>query len=135
FLRPVWARYLFAAILGTGAALFATALTGVSAWLIVKAAEQPPILLLMTAIAGVRFFGIGRAVLRYSERLVSHSAVFTATNHLRVRLWGALSVRAVRDRAALTGGRALERLVRDAEVVRDLSVRVVQPAAVALLTS
>lgn len=134
FLRPVAPRFVGAAVLGTLAALFAVALTAVSAWLIVRAAEHPPIMYLMVAIVGVRFFGIGRAVLRYTERLVTHSAVFESVTELRMRLWRGLSTRGILDRAAVDGGRALDRLVRDADQVRDLSVRVVQPVAVSVLT-
>lgn len=135
FLQPVAPRFLLASILGTLAALFAVALTAVSAWLIVRAAEQPPIMYLMVAIVGVRFFGIGRAVLRYAERLVTHSAVFESVTALRMRLWRGLSAHGILDRAAVDGGRTLDRLVRDADQVRDLSVRVVQPVIVAVLTS
>src|SRR5690606_21068532 len=90
---------------------------------------------LMVAIVGVRFFGIGRAVLRYTERLVTHDAVFGAVTRLRMRLWSGLAARGISDRASLEGGRALDRLVRDADVVRDLTVRVVQPVAVAIIVS
>ena len=135
FLRPVAARFAFAAILGTLAALFAVSLTAVSAWLIVRASEQPPILHLMVAIVGVRFFGLGRAVLRYWERLQTHDAVFAAVTGLRMRLWNGLAGSGVVNRAALQGGRALSRLVHDADQVRDLAVRVVQPVLVGVLTS
>lgn len=134
-LWPVAPRFALASLLGAGAALFAVALTAVSAWLIVRAAEQPPIMYLMVAIVGVRFFGIGRAVLRYEERLVTHDAVFGAVTRLRLRLWSGLAARGISDRASLEGGRALDRLVRDADVVRDLTVRVVQPVAVAIIVS
>ena len=55
------------------------ALTATSAWLISAAALQPPVLTLMVAIVAVRAFGLGKGVLRYAERLVSHDAA------LRVR--------------------------------------------------
>ncbi|MFW8745571.1 ATP-binding cassette domain-containing protein, partial [Mesorhizobium japonicum] len=49
-----WALAAFLGLLATGAAL---ALTGLSGWLIVEAAAGAPILLLLPAIVGVRFFG------------------------------------------------------------------------------
>ena len=58
-------------------------LTGVSGWLIVTASHQPPVLHLMVAIVGVRTFGIGRAVLRYAERLAVHDAVLRWRGILR----------------------------------------------------
>lgn len=135
FLRPIAGRMFAAIALGTLSTLFAISLAAVSGWLIVRASEHPPIMYLLVAIVGVRFFGIGRAVLRYSERLVSHDAVFGALTELRMRLWRGLSATGVTNRALFTGGIALERLVRDADVVRDLSLRVIRPPLVALASS
>ena len=44
----------------------------VAGYLISRAAERPPILSLMVTIVAVRFFGLGRPVVRYLERLASH---------------------------------------------------------------
>ncbi|MCL6478899.1 MAG: hypothetical protein K6T65_10840 [Peptococcaceae bacterium] len=38
--------------------------------------RRPPVLDLMQAIVGVRFFGISRAVFRYLERCFTHDAAF-----------------------------------------------------------
>jgi ATP-binding cassette, subfamily C, bacterial CydCD len=127
-LRPVRGRLLGAIVLGALAALFAVALTGLSGWLIVRAAEHPPIMYLLVAIVGVRFFGIGRAALRYAERLVGHDAVFGALTGLRLRVWNALATGT--DRSQLAAGATLDRLVRDVDRVRDLSLRVVLPVIV-----
>ncbi|MET4062036.1 ATP-binding cassette subfamily C protein CydCD [Arthrobacter sp. UYP6] len=124
-LRPWSPQFLLALLLGTGATLFAVALTSLSGWLIVRAYEQPPILLLLGAIVGVRFFGIGRSVLRYLERLRLHDAVFRATNAIRIRLWNGLLQRPVGWRRLARGGGALERLVGDVDELRDIAPRVV----------
>lgn len=124
-LRPWSPQFLLALLLGTGATLFAVALTSLSGWLIVRANEQPPIMLLLTAIVGVRFFGIGRAVLRYLERLRLHDAVFRATNTIRIRLWNGLLQRPEGWRRLARGGGALERLVGDVDELRDIAPRVV----------
>ncbi|MGZ8438218.1 MAG: thiol reductant ABC exporter subunit CydC, partial [Candidatus Limnocylindrales bacterium] len=62
-------RLALSLLAGIGAAASAVALTGTSAWLISRAAEQPPILDLMVAIVSVRAFGVARGALRYAERL------------------------------------------------------------------
>ena len=67
--------------------LMAAALTALSGWLIVRAAEGPAMMYLMVAIVGVRFFGLGRACARYAERLMTHSKVLAAANILRLRAW------------------------------------------------
>ncbi|MBD8045020.1 thiol reductant ABC exporter subunit CydD [Arthrobacter sp. Sa2BUA2] len=124
-LRPWSPRFLQALAYGTGATIFAVALSALSGWLIVRASEQPPILYLLTAIVGVRFFGIGRAVLRYRERLHLHDAVFRATNSIRIRLWNGLLNRPEGWRRLSRGGGALERLVGDVDELRDIAPRVV----------
>ncbi|TLM72562.1 thiol reductant ABC exporter subunit CydD [Pseudarthrobacter sp. NamB4] len=136
-LVPVRGKFAAAALVGTLAAVFAVALSGLSGWLIIRASEQPPILYLLTAIVGVRFFGIGRAVLRYCERLLLHDAVFAALTRLRGRLWESLSRRALALRRLLQGGNVLGTVIDDVDTVRDLLPRVVLPpvtaAAVAAL--
>lgn len=134
FLRPVGLKIAAALLLGTLAAVFAIALTAVSAWLIVRASEQPAIFTLLVAIVGVRFFGIGRAALRYSERLVGHDAVFEALTTLRMRLWHGLAHRGVANRSLLSDSNTLARLVRDADLVRDLALRAVLPPLIGVAT-
>ena len=124
-LRPWSRQFLLALFLGTGATLFAVTLTSLSGWLIVRAYEQPPILMLLMAIVGVRFFGIGRSILRYMERLRLHDAVFRATNSIRIRLWNGLLQRPEGWRRLARGGGALERLVGDVDELRDIAPRVV----------
>ena len=133
-LRPWSPQFLLALLLGTGATVFAVTLSALSGWLIVRASEQPPILYLLTAIVGVRFFGIGRAVLRYRERLHLHDAVFRATNALRIRLWNGLLERPEGWRRLARGGGALERLVGDVDELRDIAPRVVFAPMTGLLT-
>jgi ATP-binding cassette subfamily C protein CydCD len=126
-LAPVRGRFAAAGVVGTLAALFAVALAGLSGWLIIRASEQPPILYLLTAMVGVRFFGVGRAGLRYAERLLLHDAVFAALTRLRGRLWESLSRRALSLRRLLQGGNVLGTVVDDVDTVRELLPRVVLP--------
>ncbi|MEP6481532.1 MAG: thiol reductant ABC exporter subunit CydC [Rhodoglobus sp.] len=135
FLRPVRWRYVGAVALGALASLFAVALTAVSGWLIVRASQHPEVMYLMVAIVGVRFFGIGRAVLRYAERLVTHDAVFRSVTELRVRLWSGLAARSSTSRALLGAGAVLDHLVGAVDEVRDLVPRVVIPLGVGAATS
>lgn len=131
-LRPQSRKFGLAGVVGVLAALFAVALAGLSGWLIIRAAGQPPILYLLTAIVGVRFFGIGRAVLRYTERLLLHDAVFASLTRLRGRLWDSLSRRALSLRRLLQGGDVLGTVIDDVDTVRDLLPRVVLPPVTAV---
>ena len=130
-LQPQSLKFTAAGAVGVLAALFAVALAGLSGWLIIRASEQPPILYLLTAIVGVRFFGIGRAVLRYTERLLLHDAVFASLTRLRGRLWDSLSRRALSLRRLLQGGNVLGTVIDDVDTVRDLLPRVVLPPVTA----
>ena len=56
-------------------------------YLISRAAERPPILSLMVAIVAVQFFGIGRPVVRYLERLASHDMTLRVLGRLRARFF------------------------------------------------
>ena len=135
FLRPTAWRFAAAGLIGTAAALFAIALTAVSGWLIVRASEETAIMYLLVAIVGVRFFGLGRAALRYAERLLTHDAVLAAVAELRMRLWNGLAAHGLASRSLARGGVALDYLVAAADAVRDLVPRVVLPPVVALLSS
>ncbi len=127
FLRPVRWRCAAAVVVGAFSSAFAIALTAVSGWLIVRASQEPAIMYLLVAIVGVRFFGIGRSVLRYAERLLTHDAVFRATTALRVRLWRALAAAGPAGRGALSPANTLAALVGAADRMRDLVPRTVQP--------
>ncbi len=134
-LRPVAGRLAASVLLGTVAALSAAALTATSGWLIVRAAEQPPIMYLLVAIVGVRFFGLARSVLCYAERLVTHDAVFASAGTLRHRLWLAVADRGTASPVLRTSGAALDTLITTADRIRDLLPRVVVPPLVGVVTA
>lgn len=113
--------------------LMAAALTALSGWLIVRAAEGPAMMYLMVAIVGVRFFGLGRACARYAERLMTHSKVLAAANILRLRAWVGAWQSVSSVRALLRGDALLERLVGGIDELRDSVPRVIIPPAAHLL--
>lgn len=125
---PVFNRDMVIALLSSCASsLAAISLTAVSAWLIVEASYQPPIMILMVAIVGVRFFGLSRSVLLYLSRLKLHSAIFGSLGRLRSRLWAHFEKVGMSDRKMLTSDTALRAMVSDADDVRDLIPRTLFP--------
>ncbi|WP_167051298.1 thiol reductant ABC exporter subunit CydC [Salinibacterium sp. ZJ77] len=122
-------RWVGAAIMATLTFLLGMSLTAVSAWLIVRAADMEHIMYLLVAIVGVRAFGIGRPIARYAERLLSHSAVFRATDALRLRLWRRIAAHGPAMRGLLGGGAALDVLVTEPAELRDQLPRVIPPLA------
>ncbi|WP_218010576.1 thiol reductant ABC exporter subunit CydC [Actinomadura chibensis] len=131
FARPARWRLavavLFGALaLGSGVGLMAT-----SAWLISRAAQHPPVLMLMVAIVAVRAFGLGRGVFRYVERLTGHDATFRILADLRARVYERLERLAPGGLPAFRSGDLLNRLVADVDAVQDLFLRVLLPCTVA----
>ena len=132
-LRPhrwVWVASVLLAALAAGLGI---ALTAVSGWLIVRASIEEYIMYLLVAIVGVRAFGIGRAVGRYAERLVTHRAAFQVVDALRLRLWGAIAARGAGSRRLLEGGAPLDYLVTLADDLRDQLPRVLPPIGAGVL--
>ncbi|NWN89421.1 MAG: thiol reductant ABC exporter subunit CydC [Micrococcaceae bacterium] len=117
------------------AALLAAALlSAISGWLIVQASYEPPILYLLAVIVGVRFFGIGRAVFRYAERLAVHDAVLSWANRIRLRVWDALGSQATQWNKLTRSGGALSVLISDVDQLRDAVPRVIVPIPAAVIT-
>ena len=126
-------RLIGAALLSIAATGASVALMGVSAWLLARAAEHPPVLYLLVAATAVRTFGTSRGVLRYAERLLSHDVALRMQSSLRLRVYDRLA------RTTLLGtrrGDLLMRVTADVEAIMDVIVRVGLPfvsASVVLL--
>ncbi|MFM6973687.1 MAG: thiol reductant ABC exporter subunit CydC [Agromyces sp.] len=110
----------------------AVALLATSMWLIVRAAERPPILFLGFAVVGVRAFALGRAVFRYVERLVSHDSVFRQLPQLRVRVYARLAELAPWGITGAQRGDTLSRFVRDVDELQFYPLRALLPSWSAL---
>ena len=126
-------RLVLAGALGVVAAGSTVGLLAASAWLISRAAEQPPILYLMVAIVSVRAFAVARATGRYAERLVGHDAAFRKLADLRVAVYERLEQVAPAGLARLRSGDLLARLVGDVDLLQDLWLRLLLPYSVAAL--
>ena len=124
-----------AGLIGGLASLCAVALLGTAAWLIAQASEYPPVLTLTVAAVLVRTFALGRAFLRYAERLVGHDAAFRGLTELRVRVYERLERLAPVGLGRFTKGDLLNRLVLDVDAALDLPLRIVLPWAQATFVS
>ena len=121
-------------LLGTLAAASGVALTATAGWLIARASEHPPVLMLMVAIVGVRLFGVGRPVLRYAERLVSHDAALRMLADRRAQVYDAL-VPLVPGRLGRERGDVLTSVVDDVDALVDQQLRVRDPLLTFVLVS
>lgn len=126
-------RLALALLLGSLALGSAVGLMAVSGWLISRASEQPPVLYLMVAVTATRAFGIGRAVFRYAERLVSHDAVLRMLAALRVDVYRGLERIAPAGLRRTRRGDLLSRLVADVDALQDYWLRWLLPAGTAVV--
>ncbi len=133
--QPTQRPFVLAITMGVAAALAAVALGSLSGWLIVRASQQPPILMLMVAIVGVRFFGIGRALFRYLQRLWLHDAILRSLRDVRVTVWEAIARVGPGAKRLLRGDQALDRLIGDVDRLRDLAPRVLVPPLIGILAA
>jgi ATP-binding cassette subfamily C protein CydC len=133
--QPRLRRFLPGVVLGLISALCAVGLLATSAYLITKAAEQPPILYLSAAMVAVRAFALGRAAFRYVERLASHDAAFATMPELRVGVYERLVPVSPDGLGRSRRGDLLTRLVADVDEQQNFPLRVVQPLVVSGLTA
>ena len=130
---PSAGRLLPSVLLGVAAGLSSVALLAASAWLIARAAEQPPVLYLSLGVVGVRAFALGRAVFRYLERLAGHDAAFRQLAAIRAAVFERMLPIAPDGLAASRRGDLLARFVGDVDELQNVSLRIVQPVASAVV--
>jgi ATP-binding cassette subfamily C protein CydC len=131
-LRPRLPRLLLGIALGASSLGSALALAGLSAWLITRAWQMPPVLDLAIAVVAVRAFAISRGVLRYCERLVAHDTALRAAGTARVQIYSRLAHGRVDDATRLHSGELVARVGADVDQVADVLVRSVLPFGVAV---
>lgn len=133
--RPYYLWMALAALIG-----FATTGSGIgllvtSGYIIAKASLQPPLGALQLGIIGVRVFGIARGVLRYAERVVSHSTTFRILAKLRLWFYDAIEPLAPARLLYFKSGDLLQRVVDDIQSLENIYTRVLAPPFTALLVS
>jgi thiol reductant ABC exporter CydC subunit len=129
-----WPRTALAVVLGAGTVLSGAALLAASGALITGAAQRPSTLLaLMPLITAVRFFGVSRAAVRYTERLVTHDVTLRMVTRVRARVLERLVPLAPAALTGARGGELLSRVRADVDELQGVVVRLVAPAGVAVL--
>jgi thiol reductant ABC exporter CydC subunit len=124
-------RIALAVALGAAALVGGMGLMATAGYLISRAAEQPPILALTTAIVAVRFFGLARPPARYLERLATHDVALRALARVRSRVYERIEPLAPGDLEGYAHGDLLARMVADVDALQGLYPRVVIPPLVA----
>jgi thiol reductant ABC exporter CydC subunit len=122
-----------AAVLGALTVVFGVGLMATAGYLISRAAERPPVLSLGVTIVAVQFFGIGRPVLRYLERLASHDMTLRVLGTLRTRFFERIEPLAPAELDCYRKGDLLSRMVADVDALQNLYLRGLEPPLVAVL--
>ncbi|WP_460354127.1 ATP-binding cassette domain-containing protein [Mycobacterium sp. ZZG] len=130
-LAPRAPRIALAVLLGALSLGSALALTAVSAWLITRAWEMPPVLHLTVAAVTVRALGISRGVLGYCERLASHDTALRAAGTARARLFTRLADGSENVVMRRSSGDLVSRVGAGVDEMSDVVVRAVVPIGVA----
>lgn len=115
--------------------LSAVSLLAASAWLISRAAEQPPVMYLMIAVVGVRGFALGRAGFRYGERLMLHDAAFRKLSEIRPKIFEKLIPFLPAGLGAERRGDTITRVGADVDELQNLPLRVISPIFQSALVS
>ncbi|MDY6811316.1 MAG: thiol reductant ABC exporter subunit CydC, partial [Actinomycetota bacterium] len=122
-------------LLGVGGALSALGLAALSAWLITRAWQMPPVLYLSVAITAVRALGISRGVFRYLERLATHDLALGAMATARERVYRTLAAGSPAYSVSLRRAELLGRTGDDIDEIGNALIRGVIPIAVGAVTS
>ena len=130
---PPWRRLGLSVLLGAAAVMCGVGLMATAGYLIARAAERPAVLSLTVAIVAVRFFGLGRPLARYLERLASHDVAFRLLALVRVRFYERIEPLAPAELHAYRSGDLLGRMVGDVDALQGLYLRGVGPPTVAVL--
>ncbi len=133
--RPYFWWMALAALIGFATTGRSIGLLMTSAYIIAKAALLPPLGALQLGIVGVRFFGLARGVLRYLERLVSHSTTFRILAELRLWFYDAIEPLAPARLMHFRSGDLLQRVVDDIQSLENIYTRVLAPPVTALLVA
>ena len=130
-LRPFLGWTALSIALGALTIASSVGLMGTAAYLISAAALHPSVADLQVAIVGVRFFGLSRGVLRYLERLVSHSVNFRLLAALRSWFYRRIEPLAPARLLDERSGDLLTLAVADIDTLENFYVRVVAPVLAA----
>ena len=109
----------------------ALALAALSAWLITRAWQMPPVMDLTVAVVAVRALGISRGVFRYLERLTTHDAALRGTTAARTKIYEQLANG--HGALALRRGDVLARTGADVDVLGDVVIRAIVPICVSVV--
>ena len=133
--KPYFWWMALAALIGFATTGSSIGLLMTSAYIIAKAALQPPTGSLQVGIIGIQIFSLGRGVFRYVERLISHNITFRILAKLRLWFYDAIEPLAPARLMHFKSGDLLQRVVDDIQSLENIYTRVLGPPLTALLVA
>ncbi|MGO1591584.1 MAG: thiol reductant ABC exporter subunit CydC [Ancrocorticia sp.] len=127
--------FVLSVLAGSAGLMCSVGLAAVSAWLIAKASQMPPVLDLAVAATTVRALGVGKAVFRYLNQIASHRVALYGMANLRSTVYSTLADSPTDVVTSVRRGDLLARTGRDVDSVGDILVRALQPTTVAVVVS
>jgi len=124
---------IIAVTISTLTVLASSSLMAYSAFIISFSALQPSIAEILVPVTAVRFLGLSRAILRYSERLLSHNTIFLYLSRLRVKIYEGVSRMSGEQLLRLKKSDMLNVLTSDIETLQDVFLRGLLPLFSSLL--
>ncbi len=135
-LKPYRIRLLGSVMLASLTTLFHIALFATAGYLLAASALHPQsVLLLWIPIIGVRFFGMGRAALRYAERLFTHDVTFRFLKNERLEVFRTIGPRYLHLKAQYGQGAFVNAVTHDVDVLQFLIIRVITPIGASLIST
>ena len=136
WVKPYFSKYrrelLSALGLGLVMYAFAALLMFTSGYLISRTAEPGmSLFFILVPVGFVQIFGIGKPILRYIERLVSHDWVFRMTSSLRLRLYTVMEKHAMHIKRDRQIGDFLGFVAEDIGHIQNLYLRCIFPTVIA----
>jgi ATP-binding cassette subfamily C protein CydC len=135
YIKPHKWQFTVALLIACGTILAGIGLMTTSGYLISRAAQRPLIVDLFMVTAGVRFFGISRAVIRYFERIVSHDLTFKILHSMRNHLYQRFDSFSQKWLMGNRPGDLLSGIVTDIETLQNVYLRIISPIVVAVIIS
>jgi thiol reductant ABC exporter CydC subunit len=130
---PAWGGMALGALLSFATIAAGIGLMATAAYAIARAAVVSSYVDIEAALAGVRVFAISRGSLRYLERFTAHDVSFRLLARLRAWFYAAVEPLAPAVLWRRPGGDLLGRIVADIETLEQFAVRVLMPAAAAVM--
>ena len=128
-------RFALSVLFGSGAVGSGVGLGAVSAWLIARAAQLPPVLDLSVAATSVRVFGIGKALFRYLQRISSHWVALRGMAAVRTSVYSRIADSPTDVVSSMRRGDLLARTGADVDELGNVVVKSLLPMCVAMIIS